>query len=338
VTPDVPVRRNSRGRATPSVRSATPEPEAPAASTGWGDGLPLGKTGRVHPPIGLGLWGLGRWRPEEEARTKATLGRAIERGLRWFDTAEVYGAGRSERLLGDVLRRAGASASDAFVVTKVSWEHLKPDQVRPALLGSLQRLGRRSVDLYLVHAPSPRTPIADTMRALEVLWKEQRVGAIGVSNFSVEELREARAALRETDVVANQVLYNLFEREDGDAVREYCRSEGIVVEAYTPLARGLLAGRYLTEEHPRAAELGGVLARERFPEFQRRARSLHAFASKQGVSLASLALQWLRRRGAAPIVGASRPDQVDQIYEAWRRPIGEDVLERADAIAQGHGD
>jgi aryl-alcohol dehydrogenase-like predicted oxidoreductase len=327
---------------TPSPRRAvaarrkTPPSKPTLAGTGLDGGFPLGKTGRTHPPLGLGLWALGRWRPEDEARTKATLGHALERGIRWFDTAEVYGAGRSERILGDVFYRSGPAAAEALVVTKLSWEHLRPAQIRPALMGSLQRLGRTKVDLYLIHSPDPRVPIADTMGALEALWKERKIGAIGVSNFSVEQLVEARAALRETDVVVNQVLYNLFERTDGDEVLPYCRKEGVVVEAYTPLARGLLTGRYLSGTVPVGPARSTGL-RERLPEVQARARQLQQLATEAGVPMTSLALHWLALRGVAPLVGASRPEQVDETLTAWAARPSEAVLARADAIAQGHG-
>ena len=317
---------------SPSSPRGASAPRAPPVPEG---GFPLGKTGKIHPPLGLGLWALGRWRPEDEARTKATLGHALERGIRWFDTAEVYGAGRSERILGDVLYRAGPAATEAMLVTKLSWEHLRPAQIRPALMGSLQRLGRSAVDLYLVHSPDPRVPLSETMPALEALWKEGKIGAIGVSNFSVPQMIEARAALKETDIVVNQVLYNLFERADGDEVLPYCRKEGIVVEAYTPLARGLLAGKYQTGPLP--AEIGRNLElRERLPEIQAAARELQELARDAKVPMASLALHWLSARGAAPLIGASQPNQVDEDLAAWAAGPSAADLARADSIAQGH--
>ena len=317
----------------PRRRSRKEPPAAPAAPD-----LPLVAGGRSHPPIGLGLWGLGRWDPEDEARTKATIARAYELGVRWFDTAEVYGAGRSERLLGDVLRRAAGGGADAFVVTKLSWEHLRASQVRASLIRSLERLGRRSVDLYLVHAPDPRVPIAETMAALEGLWKEGRVGAIGVSNFSAEELEAASQALSETKVAVNQVRYNLFDREDAEAVLPYCREHGIVVEAYTPLARGLLHGRYLDGRRvpPEVRQFAQDLFGEsRLPEIAARARKLRELARGADLPLASIALHWLRRQGAAPVFGASKPAQVDENLAAWARRPPEDVIAQADAIARG---
>lgn len=320
-----------------AARAKTP-PRAAAPPAGEIASRPLGRTGTTHPVLGVGLWALGRWTREDEDRTSATIVESLKRGVRWFDTAEVYGSGRSERLVGDVLARAGEVSPPPFVVTKVSWEHLRPSQVRASLMGSLQRMGRSSVDLYLVHAPDPRVPIADTMGALEALWSEGRVRAIGVSNFSLDELKAARAALRKTDIAAVQVLYNLFDRADGDAVLDYCRKEGIVLEAYTPIARGLLAGRYLDGQKPppevrRFAH--DIFEGDRFPEIVRRAQALRALAATEGVPMASLALHWLERRGACPIVGASRPEQVDDLLAAWAARPSDAALERADAITRG---
>jgi len=302
------------------------------------ESVPLAVGTKRHPLLGLGLWGLGRWSAEDEARTKATIARAYELGLRWFDTAEVYGAGRSERLLGEVLRRAAGGGSDALVVTKLSWEHLRAGQVRASLVRSLDRLGRGAVDVYLVHAPDPRVPLAETMGALEALWKEGRVGAIGVSNFSVDQMEEAARHLTETRLVVNQVRYNLFDREDAEAVLPYCRQHGIVVEAYTPLARGLLHGRYLDGRRPPAEVrqfAQDLFGDSRLPEIVARTRALRELATESGTHLPSIALHWLRWKGAAPVFGASRPAQVEANLAAWAERPPEEVLVRADAIARG---
>jgi len=326
-TSKAPVRRTRK----PST------PPAPATSPVIGS-IPLAAGRKSHPALGLGLWALGRWTPTDEARTKATIGRAYEQGFRWFDTAEVYGNGRSERILGDVLTRAAGGAPDAFVTTKVSWEHLRPAQVRASLINSLERLGRTSVDLYLIHAPDAKVPLAQTLPALETLWKEGRIGALGVSNFGLEELEEAARHLAETRIVVNQVRYNLFDRDEADPVREYCRSHQILIEAYSPLARGLLHGRYLDREKP-TPEFKRFIQRQAetdlLPDVLVRARALRDLAQEAGVPLGSIALHWLERNGAAPIVGASRPDQVDGNLAAWFARPPDSVLDRADAIARG---
>jgi myo-inositol catabolism protein IolS len=324
--------------ARPPATQRAPRRRAPATPEPVIETIPIAGGRKAHPAIGLGLWGLGRWSPEEEARTKAAIGRAYERGIRWFDTAEVYGGGRSERILGEVLHRTATAGADAFVVTKVSWEHLRPAQVRASLIASLERMARRSVDLYLVHAPDPHVPLAETMPVLEALWTEGRIGAVGVSNFSVEELEEAARHLSEARIAVNQVRYNLLDRDDGDPVREHCRRAGILIEAYTPLARGLLNGRYLdggrTPTTVRRLS-DRVLEPARWAETVARARALRELAREAELPLPSIALHWLRRQGAAPVFGASRPEQVDENLAAWAVRPPERVLARADAIARG---
>ncbi len=324
-------------RAAPKP-SRKKRPTTPAPAPASIEAVPLAVGTKSHPLLGLGLWGLGRWSAEDEARTKATIARAYELGIRWFDTAEVYGAGRSERLVGDVLRRASGGGGEALVVTKLSWEHLRASQVRASLVRSLDRLARGSVDIYLVHAPDDRVPLAETMPALEALWKEGRIGAIGVSNFSVAQMEEAARHLKETRLVVNQVRYNLFDREDGEAVVPYCREHGIVVEAYTPLARGLLHGRYLDGRQPPAEVrqfAQDLFGASTLPEIVARARELRRLAEEAEVPLPSIALHWLRSRGAAPVFGASRPAQVEENVAAWAVRPPEDVLARAEAIARG---
>ncbi|MCI4364702.1 MAG: aldo/keto reductase [Thermoplasmata archaeon] len=326
-----PTARKPRG--PPKHRGA---PEAPP--TLEIGSLPLVAGAKSHPALGLGLWALGRWTPADEARTKATIGRAYEKGMRWFDTAEVYGNGRSERILGDVLLRAAGGAPDAFVTTKVSWEHLRPSQVRASLVNSLERIGRTSVDLYLIHAPDARVPLAETIPALEALWKEGRVGAVGVSNFGVEELEEASRHFASTRIAVNQVRYNLFDRDEAEPVREYCRTHQILLEAYSPLARGLLHGRYLDGEKvsPEVKRFAHRLFEsDRLPEILQRTRVLRDLAKDEKLPLAAIALHWLERNGAAPIVGASRPEQVDENLAAWSARPSAAVLDRADAIARG---
>jgi aryl-alcohol dehydrogenase-like predicted oxidoreductase len=335
VTARAPRARTARA----SARPRAPRGGAAPADGGFtpGPGLPMGSSARTHPPIGLGLWGLGRWTREDERATRAVAEHAAEVGVPWFDTAEVYGAGRSERLLGDLLARWPAGHPRPFVSTKLSWEHLRPSQVRPALLGSRQRLGVASVDLYLVHAPDAHVPIADTMGALDALEKEGLVAALGVSNFSLEELEAASSALGEGRIAANQVRFNLLERDEADPILEYCRRHRIVVEAYTPTARGLLAGRFLEGRGPPKGDPRsghGIFRSDQFPEYQARARRLDELARAEGVPLLAIALHALARAGAAPVVGASRPEQVDAMIAAWSARPSDATLDRAEAIAR----
>jgi myo-inositol catabolism protein IolS len=316
-------------------RSApTPAPgELPA-------GFPMGKSGRIHPAIGLGLWNLGRWTPEGEMRVRSVVQTGLRLGIPWVDTAEVYGAGRSEQILGDALAALPHGAARPFLSTKLSYEHLHAPQIRPSLQASLRRLGLPSVDLYLVHFPNEHVPIADTMGELGKLASEGLVRAVGVSNFSLEELRAAEAALEGVPISAVQVQFNLFQREEAEPLLEHCRSRGIVVEAYSPLARGLLAGRYLerapVRPDPRAGR--GLYVRDLYQKLLPRVRSLHTLANESGCTLPGIALHWLLRRGAAPVVGAGSPEQVEALLANARQAPAPEVLDRADRIARGDAD
>lgn len=321
---------------TPPKRAVRKPPADPP--TGDEPPLPLASGTKPHPPIGLGLWALGRWTREDEERTRKVLGAAVAEGIRWYDTAEVYGNGRSERILGETLERTPTLARDGFIATKVSWEHLRAHQVGAALTQSLERLGRTSVDLYLIHAPDSKTPLRETLASLEELWKSGRVGAIGVSNFSLEELTGAVDLLPEAKIAVNQVRFNLFDRGDAEPIQAFCREHNILIEAYTPLARGLLQGRYL-DGRKAPPEVRRFAQRffdgDRWPDYVARARRLKDLADRAGVPMGSLALHWLRSQGAAPVFGASRPEQVAENMAAWRCRPEPSVLAEADAIARG---
>lgn len=314
-------------------------PRPPAAAGELPAGFPMGKDGAVHPAIGLGLWNLGRWTPPEEARLKPVIAAALGAGVPWIDTAEVYGGGRSEQLLGDALAERG-SEPRPFLSSKLSYEHLRAGQVRPSLQGTLRRLGLSSLDLYLVHFPNPRVPISETMAELAALKQEGRIGAIGVSNFSLEELEAANDAVGVGGLAANQVPYNLLEREEAAPVAEYCRRHRIVLEAYSPLARGLLAGRYL-KSAPRSGDPRsgrGPFEKTQWPVAQKRARALQALAEEVELPLLALSLHWLIAQGAAPVVGGGTIEQMQAVLAAARLRPSRGVLERADRIARGDAD
>lgn len=322
-----------RPRSAPGTTGREPTGGGPPST-----GIPLIGSGGVHPPIGLGLWGLGRWDPIHAAQTREVLAHGLARGLRWFDTAEVYGAGRSERLLGDALAHLPPGPDRPFVSTKLSWEHLRPGMIRAALIGSRRRLGLPRIDLYLVHAPDRRVPMADTFGTLAALQDEGLFDNLGVSNFSFEELQEAETAAGPGRIRAVQVHYNLLETAEARPILEYCRPRGIVVEAYTPTARGLLAGRFLTGRGPPPGDPRhghGLFTAERFPEARARAVRLRDLARAAGVPMLAVALHGIARHGVAPVVGASRPEQVDELLAAWALRPPEELLVRAERIAEG---
>ncbi|MBM4436044.1 MAG: aldo/keto reductase [Actinobacteria bacterium] len=199
--------------------------------------LPLGPTAQRVPKIGFGT-----------ARFHGGAGvlrRAVELGAGFIDTAESYNAWGDEPGVAETLvaEELGGVTGEVVVATKISPENLRFDDVIRHALASRERLRVPSIDLYQVHAPNPAIPIAETMRALERLVDEGVIRRIGVSNFDVEDLQAAQDALRTQPLVANQVRYNLFDREVEARVLPYCQEHRITVSAHTPLALGRFTGR-----------------------------------------------------------------------------------------------
>jgi diketogulonate reductase-like aldo/keto reductase len=159
----------------------------------------------------------------------------LELGINLIDTAEMYHSGRSEQIVGEAIKGV---REKVFVATKVSPEHLRHDDVISACEGSLGRLGTTYIDLYQVHWPNPMVPIQDTMGAMEKLVRAGKVRYIGVSNFSVQQTVDARAGLKNNEVVSNQVEYSLKSRSVEAEILPYCEREKMTLIAYSPLARG----------------------------------------------------------------------------------------------------
>jgi diketogulonate reductase-like aldo/keto reductase len=198
----------------------------------------LGKSQQPIPVIGQGCMGVGGELSADASRDAdqvRALQTGIELGMRLIDTAEVYGNGHSEEL---VARAVRGIRDSVFIATKVSPENNSYDDVLRAADASLRRLQTDYIDLYQVHWPNPSIPIRDTMRAMCELVKDRRVRHVGLSNFSVSEIREARRYLDGVDIVSDQVEYNLFDRFIEKAVLPYCTDEGLTVIAYSPLDKG----------------------------------------------------------------------------------------------------
>jgi diketogulonate reductase-like aldo/keto reductase len=189
----------------------------------------LSNTGVMVPEIGLGTW--------KYTGGAEPLRRGIELGAFLIDTAELY---RTEDVVGQAVT---ASRDRVFLATKVMASHLRYDQVMRAAESSLRQLGTDYIDLYQIHWPNPSVPIKETMQAMEALADSGQVRYIGVSNFSVKELEEARAAMTKYPIVSNQVLYNLKRRGIEKALLPYCQQNQITIIAYTPLADGSLTTR-----------------------------------------------------------------------------------------------
>jgi aryl-alcohol dehydrogenase-like predicted oxidoreductase len=292
------------------------------------------KIGALDVPV-AGLGGNNFGTRLDETRTRAVVTAALEAGVRLFDTADLYGDGTSERLLG---RALGGSRTEVSIATKFGMRTpprgLAPGGaawVEEACEQSRERLGVERIDLYWFHQPDPGTPIAETLAAMNRLVEEGKVREIGCSNFSAEQLDEAaRVAaaegLRPFAAVQNQ--YSLLHRAPELGVLAACERLGMAFVPFFPLSSGALTGKYRRGlPAPAGTRLGGgggqpaeeALGLERLAVVERLAR----YAEAHGHTLLELALSWLASRPAvaAVIPGATSPEQVranTMAAEAWR--------------------
>lgn len=273
----------------------------------------LGDSGLRASRVGLGCNNFGS-RTDLDG-TRAVVDAALEVGVTFFDTAEVYGnGGDSERFLGEVL---DGRREQVVLATKFGWGQETGDgsaeYIRGAIDGSLERLRTDYVDLYYQHKPDPATPIAETLGALDELVRDGRVRAIGCSNFSAEQLADADRVARELGTARFTVLqnhYSLLQRDDDADVLPLCRELGVSYIPYFPLASGLLTGKYRRgEPAPEGTRLAGrEIEDARFD----RVEACAAFAQERGHSLHELAICALASTpGVGSIIaGATKPEQV----------------------------
>ena len=251
--------------------------------------------GRQVSAIGLGAWQFGAkewgWGTEYgSAEVRQIIDRALELGINFIDTAEMYGGGESERLIGQALQ---GQRDQAFIATKVSPHHLLRGPLRRAAEGSRQRLAMEAVDLYQVHWPVALVSHRLTMGAMRELQLEGRVQHVGVSNYSLAGWRHAEEALG-VPIVSNQVRYHLLHRSVEREVLPYAQASGRLIIAYSPLGQGLLSGRYAPDNLPRGARLMNPLFT---PDNVRRAQGvidvLRQVGQRHGAEPAQVALAWL---------------------------------------------
>ncbi len=255
-------------------------------------------------PIGLGTWGMGGgfWTPDysnDEAYVEA-IRYAYERGLRLFDTAEMYGGGHTEELVGRALRGV---QDEVLIISKVWPNHLRHDDLIRSAINSRARLGIKAIDLYLIHWPSTEVPIIESIRAMEELIERGVIRCMGVSNFDVRLLEEAMAAARKYEVVADEVEYSIYHREPERDLIPFARRNNVTIIAYSPLGKGSVA----------------------------RDRRLVEIAGRYGATPVQVALSYLKR-SSIPIPKASRREHIDEIAGALRLELSDDDYE---AIRKG---
>ncbi len=280
----------------------------------------LGTSGLLVSALGLGTNNLGS--RLDESGSRAVVEAALNAGVTFFDTADIYGRGASESALGAAL---GARRSDVIVATKAGgafgdrpWERgVSRRWLMAAVEGSLRRLRTDWIDLYQVHFPDPATPVEETLRALDDLVHAGKVRYVGTSNFAAWQIVEADWTARVEHLarpVSVQHHYNLIRRDIQADILPAARAYGLGVIPYLPLASGFLAGKYRPGAMPPAGRLIGSPSADRIlteANF-RRLEQLEALATDRGHSILDLAFAWLLSQAeiGSVIASASSPEQV----------------------------
>lgn len=303
-------------------------------------------------PIGFGAWAIGGgnwdfgWGPQDDQESVGAILRALEGGVNWIDTAAIYGLGHSEEVVAKAL---AATSKKPYVFTKCSmrwnkdrqiYHSLRKDSLREEVENSLRRLKVDAIDLYQIHWPDPEAEIEEGWEALARIQEEGKVRYIGVSNFSVEQMKRA---LKIAPITSLQPPYSLVNPAVEKEILPFCKAHNIGVINYSPMASGLLTGKMTAE---RIAAMPDDDWRRRAPQFKepRLARNLklvdllREIGNAHHVQPGVVAIAWTLRNPAvtAAIVGARRADQVDGILPAATFRLSEDEAARIDAFASAN--
>jgi aryl-alcohol dehydrogenase-like predicted oxidoreductase len=301
---------------------------------------PLGRTGRTVSAIGLGCMGMSEfYGPRDDAQSVATLTAALEHGIDFLDTADMYGSGHNEELVGRFLkgRRDKVVLATKFAIVRDGGTRRidnSPAYIRKACEASLKRLGTDVIDLYYMHRRNPEVPVEESVGAMARLVEEGKVRALGLSEVSPQTLRRAAAV---HPIAALQSEYSLWTRDPEAATLEACRELGTTFVAYSPLGRAFLAGAVsdlttlapddFRRQNPRFQ--GDALSRNK-----RLADALAAFAEVRGATPAQIALAWLlsKHEHVVPIPGTKRPAYVAENARAAAIVLTGDELDELDFL------
>jgi aryl-alcohol dehydrogenase-like predicted oxidoreductase len=292
--------------------------------------------------IALGSWltyggGVGRERTEECTRA------AIDAGITLFDTANVYGRGAAERAWGEILRDyprdSFAIATKLFYPMSAHDRGLSREQIHKQIDGSLERLGMDHVDLYQCHRYDEHTPLEETMEALTEVMQAGKARWIGFSEWPVERFEEALALPGVAKFVSSQPQYSALWREPEAEIFPLCREHGISQIVWSPLAQGVLTGKYRPGEAPpadsraRSREMNRFIGQWLDDAVLEAVARLRPIAEAAGLTMSQLALAWVLRREdvAAAIIGASRPEQVHENARAADVRLDDETVAAIDA-------
>jgi aryl-alcohol dehydrogenase-like predicted oxidoreductase len=311
------------------------------------DQITLGRSGLRVSRICFGTWQFGgEWGSTEERESTAAIRRALELGINFFDTAQAYGFGASEELLGNALRDELRSRRDELVIaTKGGLRQVddgverdsSPEFLRSGVDDSLRHLGVDHIDLYQVHWPDPDTPIEETAGALDELVQAGKIRHVGVSNYSAAQM-EAFEGVRPVETL--QPPYHLFRRDIERDALPWAREHDVGVLVYSPLAHGLLTGKFdestsFPDDDWRSSS--DVFEGDEFRTNLEKVRELERFAGEIGHTVTELAVAWtLAQPGVhVAIVGARKPSHIEGSAPAAGLKLSAEQIERVERIMRG---
>jgi aryl-alcohol dehydrogenase-like predicted oxidoreductase len=307
--------------------------------------IPLGKTEIKIPPLGIGTWAWGDsmfWgfgRGYDETDIRQAFDSCMQAGISFFDTAEVYGLGRSETMIGRFLKADGRPAILATKFFPFPYR-LTKGSLQRALRGSLRRLQVESVDLYQIHQPFSPMPDSLLLRAMADAFREKRIRGIGVSNYDVKRTRRSAELLEGMGLTlaSNQISFSLLNRKpEKSGLLALCRELGVTVIAYSPLAMGMLSGRYTADSPPKDFR-NRRYSREflsRIPPLLDLMREIGG--AHGGRSLVQVALNWVIAKGAVPIPGVKNKRQAEDVLETLSWSLSGEETAQLDAAGEQVG-
>ena len=312
----------------------------------------LGKSDLMVSPVGMGCWqfskghGLGGkyWPVLTDDEIKDIVRGSLEGGINWFDTAEAYGWGESEKALSRALKLLGKSSEDVIVATKWFPVFKTAKSITKTIDKRLEHLSGFRIDLYQIHQPYSLSSTTAQMNAMAQLVKDHKIHYVGVSNFSAEKMKKAHAELSShgLDLISNQVVYSLLNRKiETNGILDTARELGVSIIAYSPLAQGIVSGKFhdnpeLIRSRPGYRKYMSAFKPKGLEKSRPVVQALEKLAEKYNATPSQIALNWIINfcgDSVVAIPGATKPKQAEENAGSLKFKLTRDELEQLDVVS-----